>query len=338
MKGNLVAKKKPGKKKKKRAKRAPASRQQPGLLPGLGGDPWEAPPEPVSRLEVERVNRSISKLLAEQEFESEEELSAFLASLTGNFDDIIAMAEDDPEEEAQDLAYAAMEADSPAEARSLSQQALKLDPYCVDAQVVRARLGARSDKAFATRLRTIVRNAEQRFGEAYMEENRGHFWGLVETRPYMRTRQLLVIVLDDLGEVDDAIAECEGLLALNPKDNQGNRDILRGLYLQAGDMEGVRRLNKEYDESILAVPAWSAVLEQWSSGEQKRAEKQARLAHKQNPHVAGYLTGAKRPPREEPNFYSPGDEHEAALCVSTLGKAWHARPEAMAWLRGLELH
>jgi len=326
-------------KKPKRKRNAAPPPGPPGLLPGLGGPllPPE-PPKPASRQEIERVNRALSKLVAEREFADADELNAYLATLAGrSFDEILAQVEESPEEQAQELAYQAMEASSLREVQSLCRKALELDPHCIDALLIKAELNARSPMAYATRLRTIVREAEERFGADYMEENSGHFWGMVETRPYMRARQSLVLALEQSGQIEEAIAECEGMLELNPGDNQGIRDLLRGYYLQVGNVEGVRRLNKEYPETVCAICAWSMVLERWLSGKPKEAAKHARAAHKRNPHVAAYLSGKTKVPGEVPEFFSPGDINEAVGCAQLLGPGWKQHPEAIEWLEGLAL-
>lgn len=332
------------KRKKNKKPGAPKKEQQlttggGGLLPGLGGDPWGAAPVPGTRMDMERMSRAITKLMSEQEFESDEEADAFMASLMGpgRLDDILAQFESDPAEEAQDLAFQAQQVETDEEALALCEQALKLDPGCIDALLIKATLEAPSDRVHASLLRVIIRDAEARFGEAFMRENRGHFWGFVETRPYMRARECLVAVLTVLGEVEAAIAECEAMLDLNPGDNQGIRDRLRGLYLQADNTEGVRRLAKEYPDSMLAVPQWAKVLERWISGDLKTAAKTARTAHKQNRHFVPFILGKKRIPDSSPGYYAPGDVTEAIHCVEMLGHAWLEHPEAMVWLDGLKL-
>jgi len=335
-----VAKKKSNK--KKQGKRTQPPKSQPNLLPGLGGGPWSPkqaePPKPVGRMEMERLNRAMSKLLAEKDFADADEANAFLASFTGRpIDEILAEIETDPEEEAQELAFQAMDSDSLTEQRSLCRKALELDPHCIDALLIKASLNTRSIKDYTARLHKIVRDAEQRFGAEYIEENPGHFWGMTETRPYMRARQALVMALGKCSQLSEAIAECEGMLELNPNDNQGIRDSLRSYYLQTDNLEGVRRLNKEYSEDILATYTWSVVLERWLSGEEKQAEKTARAGHKRNPHVAAYLTGEQKLPKRLPEYYSPGDANEAIACAESLGNAWRVHPEAVAWLKGLAL-
>lgn len=333
------------------AKRKPTSKQKSAkmhantdvhseLLPGLGGPPPSSPPpRPVSRQDMERFNRAVGKLLAEQDFATTEEANAFLTELTSGrpIDDIFAMAEETPEEQALELAFEAMEASSIKEAKALSSKALKLDPHCIDALLVQAEASARSGADFIRRLRTIVRDAERRFGTEYIEENRGHFWGMVETRPYMRARHFLVMALEEAGHIDKAIEECEGILLLNPNDNQGVRDLLRGMYLVTGDVVGVRRLNKEYPEELFATYAWSIVLERWIGGNLKQAENRARAAHKINPHVLAYLTGEKATSEVQPDYYTHGDETEAIVCASNLGDAWQLHTEARKWLKGLGL-
>src|SRR5439155_1134639 len=81
-----------------------------------------------------------------------------------------------------------------------------------------------------------------------VEESKGHFWGMLEARPYMRARQQLADLLLDAGRVSEAIGHFEALLALNPNDNQGVRDILLGCYLAGDDLDGARRLLRVYDE------------------------------------------------------------------------------------------
>lgn len=49
------------------------------------------------------------------------------------------------------------------------------------------------------------------------------FWGILETRPYMRALMGLAQTLVELGRVNEALAQFRELLRLNPNDNQGVR-------------------------------------------------------------------------------------------------------------------
>ena len=295
--------------------------------------------EPVSRHDMERYNRAIIKILDEKGVKDIDEANAFLKSfLEGKtLDEIVEMVDENPEDQAMDLAYQAMNSYSEEEGLSLCNKALEIDPHCIDALVFKAKCDARSTWDFAARLRTIVRDAEQRFGEEFMEETRGHFWGMVETRPYMRARQILVQALESSSQLSEAIVECETMLALNPGDNQGMRDVLRGYYLQTDNIEGVQRLNNDYPEEMCATYMWSAVLERWLSDDLEQAEKLVRAGHRQNPHVVQYLTGKRHPPDILPDYFSFGDESEAVTCAFLLGIAWEHHPKAITWLKTLAL-
>ena len=84
-----------------------------------------------------------------------------------------------------------MEATSEAEARKLAKRALKLDPNCVDALVVMTDLDARSTQAIIAGLQNAVAAGERALGARFIKENTGHFWGLLDTRPYMRAMERL---------------------------------------------------------------------------------------------------------------------------------------------------
>jgi len=291
------------------------------------------------RADMERMNRAIGKIMSEQDFDSPEAANEFLQSLTTGrtIDEIIAMVETGPEDEALELVQMAMDAATVTESLSLCRKALRIDPHCIEARVMLAGINAHSLKDLAKKLRTIVREGEGHFGETFMEENRGHFWVMVETRPYMRARQNLVEVLYDAGAISEAIAECEDMLELNPNDNQGMRDMLRGFYLEVGDLEGIRRLKERYNEDILASAAWPLVLERWLAGALAEAECLAREAHERNPHVARYFAGTRGVPSDMPDGYALGSPEEAKICAGFLIKAWKRHPQAMKWLRELNL-
>ena len=54
------------------------------------------------------------------------------------------------------------------------------------------------------------------------------------------------------------MAEIEGLLELNPNDNQGMRYLLMGAYLAMNRLDGARRLFEKYDERpYTATWAWA---------------------------------------------------------------------------------
>ncbi|HXY17585.1 MAG TPA: tetratricopeptide repeat protein [Gaiellaceae bacterium] len=68
-----------------------------------------------------------------------------------------------------------------------------------------------------------VAAGERALGPRIFAEGAGYFWGLVETRPYMRARAALAALLWKLGRREEALEHARELLRLNPNDNQGIR-------------------------------------------------------------------------------------------------------------------
>jgi tetratricopeptide (TPR) repeat protein len=292
----------------------------------------------LSRFDSERMNRVIAQIMKKHEFKDVEEMNQFLENhfISKKLDDILEEREYDPLEEAQDLAYEAMDTENPAEAIMLILEALVLNPNCIEALRLAADFTSMTDLDYIEKLEMIITRAEETMGKEYIEENKGHFWSVIETRPYMRTRADLAKILSKAGKKEEAIFEYEEMLKLNPNDNQGLRYNLLSLYLETGNLTRTRRLFKEYGYESSALFLWGRVLERYLSDKHDDARKAVLKAEKQNPYVAGYLTGKKRLPEELPYHYSPGKESEAIVCFDVLGDTWKKYPDAIKWLRSLK--
>ncbi|MDM5330282.1 hypothetical protein [Neobacillus sp. CF12] len=84
-------------------------------------------------------------------------------------------------ERAQQLVYDAMEVTGQLRDK-LAQEALTLDPKCVDAYVILAE-NADTDEEAMMLTKKGMEIGEKEHGKAYFKANKGHFWGLLETRP-----------------------------------------------------------------------------------------------------------------------------------------------------------
>ncbi|MBU1693109.1 MAG: tetratricopeptide repeat protein [Verrucomicrobia bacterium] len=235
--------------------------------------------------------------------------------------------------EAQDLVYDAWEAADGDEAYDLLVRAVELDPTNVDAWLGLMDFEPVEDDERIEMLRQLVDIGEKNLGKRVFKEDKGHFWGLLETRPYMRARSQLALRLMELGRFKESIAEHEGMLELNPNDNQGVRYGLMSCYLAVKRLDGARRLFEQYDErKYSAIWAWAYVLARFLSGNLKAAEKALQDARKQNPHAQAYFLGHRKPPKSMPGSYSIGSREEAILAWDILQHAWKKHPDAQAWL------
>ena len=236
-------------------------------------------------------------------------------------------------DQAQELAYDAMMSTDGEEVMRLCAQALKLDPRCTDAMLIITRMPLDHDQAIKS-LKQIVEMAyEDLGGAAFIEENRGDFWYLVETRPYMRARASLAMEYCDAGRLEEAIAECEGLLELNPDDHQAVRHTLLSAYLQLGDLAGLQALLPRFQVESEAIFAWAQVLERFAAGDEAGARRALAVARNLNHHFEAYANGTRPLPPEQGGMYEKGEESEAAYICSVIGESWLDQPGLVDWLK-----
>jgi len=128
--------------------------------------PKKTPRKSPTQLITESVMRSVQKAIEGKQFASLEEVNTFLASLAGPGlqQSLIDEAPLTPREQAQELAFDAMEAETAARARKLAKRALALDPDCVDALVLLTNLDATSPKAAIVGLQKAVAAGERALG------------------------------------------------------------------------------------------------------------------------------------------------------------------------------
>lgn len=178
-----------------------------------------------------------------------------------------------------------------------------------------------------------VEAGERALGKDAFEEDVGHFWGILETRPYMRARAGLAECLWASGKHDEAIPHYKDMLHLNPNDNQGIRDLLMPRLIEMERDEEPEVLFEEYHDD--GMPSWiysRALLDFRKMGDSEISRKSLAAAVKKNKHVPAYLLGRKKMPRSLPEYYSPGDESEAIFYTKENLEAWKSTPEALDWL------
>jgi tetratricopeptide (TPR) repeat protein len=235
-------------------------------------------------------------------------------------------------ERAQALVYEARQATG-RRSLQLARQALAIDPDCTDALVLLAE--RKSDPAEKIPLlRRAVEAGEKALGKEYFEENAGEFWGAVETRPYMRSRQQLANALFDTGEIEEAATHLRELLRLNPGDNQGNRYLLAQALLHTNNLDELDHLlNTAYPDEDMAEWAFTrALLEFRRGGDSPAARKRLADAAAVNPYVVPLLTGRMGMPPILPPHYSRGSEEEAVLAVNEIAEMWDRTPNALEWI------
>jgi tetratricopeptide (TPR) repeat protein len=308
------------------------SDQKPQKRRGRAAPPKSsATPSPADfRRANEKMLQNVGKLLQEREFGSVDEANAYLQELLSS-GGIPAPMATNPLDRAQELMYDAWEANGSRRVK-LARQALEISPDCADAYVLLAE-EARSLPEAKQLYQQGVSAGERALGPQTFEEGVGHFWGLIETRPYMRARAGLASCLWQIGERQAAIEHYADMLRLNPGDNQGIRYVLANCLLRQGDDVALSRLLDQYKDDAMAEWLYTrALLVFRREGAGKKANGALKKALAENKFVPAYLLGNKRLPRQLPDYIGFGDENEAVSYAAGAIAIWRETPGALEWL------
>jgi len=283
------------------------------------------------RRAMERVMAEVERFMADSDFADPDEANeAIRRRFIGSLEEVPSTATT-PLEKAQELMYHAFDARGRRRVH-LARKALELSLDCADAYVVLAE--ETSDPAVARDLYAQgVAAGERALGVKTFEEDVGHFWGMITTRPYMRARLGFAQCLEQLGHVDDAVGHYRELLRLNPNDNQGVRDILLPTLLATGRDEEAGALLERYADDVSAT--WKYGWALWAfrrEGDSPAARGRLREALRANRHVPKCLAGKADWPEILPDSYAFGSLEEAVICADELGEAWRSTPGAERWL------
>src|SRR3954447_20480530 len=161
--------------------------------------------------------------------------------------------------QALDLVSLAFQEPDPARRADLAKQALELSPDCADAYVLLAEQALSHREALGL-YEQAVAAGQRAIGPDAFQEHVGHFWGLLETRPYMRAREGLAHTLWTLGRREEAAAHLQELLRLNPGDNQGVRYTLASWLLNLDRDEDLAGLLEQFAEEDSATWAYTRAL------------------------------------------------------------------------------
>jgi tetratricopeptide (TPR) repeat protein len=310
----------------------------PILLEQIAG---EAKPNPVAQLQsgrmlMEQMLRGIGQKLAELPGErTKADLDRIINEVnSGGMD--TSFQPRTPAEQAQALAYQAYDASGRRRVQ-LARQALAADPDCCEAHLILAHRINDPQHALPL-LKRAVEAGERQIGEETFKVDVGHFWGIPETRPYMRARASLATTLMDLEKFDEAIDHFKDLLRLNPGDNQGNRYQLAHALLRANRLDELDELLNGAHYKGEVSPEWAytrALLAYRRGGDSPLARAKLGDARRVNPHVARMLAGREQLPPFPPDAYSPGSVDEAVSLVFEMADVWEETDGAIEWLEAV---
>ncbi|MGG1518672.1 SEC-C metal-binding domain-containing protein [Paenibacillus oryzisoli] len=233
---------------------------------------------------------------------------------------------------AQPLIDKAWHSHSLKERKALAEQAIKLDPLHPDAYNVIA--GDLKDfQAAADYYRKGIEAGRKRLGSAFFKKNKGYFWGLTETRPFMRSMYgCAELCLYVLQRPKEALSLLEEMLDLSPDDSMGARYLLTTAYMLTKQYQKGITFIEEYDEDSAQFNYNRIFMLYMLQGPKQELKRLLRQAKKQNPHVLPLLLGLKKMPKNPPETIGFGDESEAVEYFMYHHRLYTEHPEIVAWM------
>ena len=140
------------------------------------------------------------------------------------------------------------------QAIKLAKEAYQKCPECFDAILFQVNLEDNSLKR-ATLLNEGLEYEKERLEKEglFAKENIGHFYGIFETRPYIRGLYLKATYLIIDGKLKKARSVCKEILKLNNNDNTGARYLLMAIYATLESEKDILNLYKKYPEENLEM-------------------------------------------------------------------------------------
>jgi len=282
------------------------------------------------RFASERNFAIIGELIKDKKFDSIEEINDFLKSSFGEHLENVPKGTDN-KSKSKELVYEAYNHPKKV-AYQMLKEALELDPNNIDVYNFLGEKTNDYDKAIKY-YKKAIKIGKANLGEKYFEENMGYFWGLIETRPYMRAMMGLGYCYAGIEEFEKAKKIYRRMLDLNRMDNQGIRYLLAPLLLRNDDLSEYEEFMESVESENCAVYNFTNALYKFKKlGKCAKSDNELKKANKQNKYVLDYMIGIKEIPQEMPQFMSLGSENEAIIYIYDNFGLWIETQDAIPWI------
>ncbi len=214
---------------------------------------------------------------------------------------------DDAYEILEEAQYAANEK----AAIKLAKKAYEMSPECFDAILFQCDLEKNAKKRMKLLNEGLEFEKNRLTKQKYFDkENIGIFYGIFETRPYIRGLVIKAEYLLEEGKLRQATNICKEVLTLNENDNLGARYLLMAIYATLEEEKDMLDLYKKYPEEDLEMlfPLFALY---YKIGNDKKAKEYLNRIDKCNANFVKYFKGTiKQSEKVNPGYYSRGDSSE----------------------------
>lgn len=281
--------------------------------------------------EHEKMMMDLQRMLATQDFKSEDQIKTFMAQIMGKKLPSFPTEALSIQEQAEDLVMEAYELPA-SKAKANVEKALQLDPDCIQAYEYLGSLEKTAERA-ASAFEKGIAIGRKKFGGKYLKEHMGMFWGFHETRPFMRCLHSYADCLYAMGKVKECVAILEEMILLNPSDNQGARDHLMLYLILLDENEKFTKYAKMYKDGAMSFSLFNRALFAFKTqGDTPDAAKKLHKALENNKFVAKRLI-ANKMILNLPEYYGIGDDDEAKFIVQASLPIWNKTKGAIDWLK-----
>ena len=259
------------------------------------------------------INDFLENVDAKDEKELNEKLQEFIKKYNANEIEYV----NTPLDDAYELLEKAENSKSKTQAIKYAKEAYEMCSECFDAILFQVQLENNSLKKMEL-LEKGLEFEKKRLEKAnyFKKENIGHFYGMFETRPYIRGLYMKAGCLLVDGKIKQALSVCKEILKLNEHDNTGARYLLMAIYAYLEDESEILKLYKKYPEEHLEMlfPLFALYYKQ---GNDKKAKEYLDKINKANPHFIKLFKGTMTKNKDVPKgYYSKGDSSEILMYFS----------------------
>jgi tetratricopeptide (TPR) repeat protein len=265
-----------------------------------------------------KFNNMVNKFLANTEAKDMDELNEKLQEFIQKYNDGEIEYENTILDDAYELLEKAENAKTKEQAIKYAKEAYEMCPDCFDAVLFQVDIEDNPIKRWKLLNEGLEIEKTRLENQGYFKkENIGIFYGIFETRPYIRGlyNKVDYLLLD--GKVKQAQEVCKEILKLNENDNLGARYFLMAIYAYFEEENDMLKLYKKYPEEDLEMLFPLFVL-YYKQGNDKKAKEYLNRINKVNPHLLKFYKGTMKKAKDIPeDHYALGDPSEVIMYLRT---------------------
>ena len=268
-----------------------------------------------------KMHEMLQKVIKEAEeknMDIEEAIQKFTTEYNmGLLDDI----PNTPMDDAYELLDKAYEANTKSKAKKYAKEALEVCPELFDAKLFLIDMEDNYLKKENMLNEALKEEKERLTDEDFFEKDCiDKFYGIFETRPYIRGLYSKALMQTQMGKMKLAIKTSEEIIRLNESDNTGARYMLMALYAYLEDEKNLLKLYKKYDEEYSLEMIIPLMVYYYKQDDVKKAKKYLKMIKELNDNFIKFYTGKMEKEEDFINgYYKNGSPSEVISYFNNYG-------------------